>query len=309
MAVVILLGPQRFNPNVRETIDSLGVQGPLAVVTAGWQEREAEDDELRQHVQRDVVDLMLYNRTDDVLARDPEFAEALDRRKRRLKRLQTLYRLRLAHTLQPARELMAREDVDRILSDQRRAAIRAVRTLDRQQLRRVTEIHHEFEQRWRPAERPSVARHREKLAEVLAQCGALAIAGGHVAVLINRLRLFDVVSLIGDLPVIAWSAGAMAASDRVVLFHDSPPQGAGDPEVFEVGLGLAPRVVALPHAQRRLRLDDPIRVALFARRFMPATCVALSPTSRLDFDGRNWSGSTGTLRLGIRGRLTELPAA
>ena len=33
----------------------LGIDGSIAVVTAGWQERETEDSELREHVARDVV--------------------------------------------------------------------------------------------------------------------------------------------------------------------------------------------------------------------------------------------------------------
>jgi len=32
-------------------------------------------------------------------------------------------------------------------------------------------------------------------------------------------------------PVIAWSAGAMALSDRFVLFHYRAPLGPGHPEV------------------------------------------------------------------------------
>jgi hypothetical protein len=46
-----------------------------------------------------------------------------------------------------------------------------------------------------------------------------------VAVLVNRLRLFGLGDLVADKTVFAWSAGAMAVSERVVLFHDDPPQG------------------------------------------------------------------------------------
>jgi hypothetical protein len=60
------------------------------------------------------------------------------------------------------------------------------------------------------------------------------------------------------LPVFAWSAGAMAVTDRVVLFHDSPPAGPpATPRSSAHGLGLFPGVVALPHARRRLRLEGP----------------------------------------------------
>lgn len=306
---LVFLGPQRFEPTLHATLEELGVEGALAVVSAGWQEREAENEELRSHVDRPVRDLQLYRRFDDVLVRDAELAAALRRRQQLLQRLQGFYRLRLGPTLGAARELMEREGHDPMLDDQRRSAIRAVRLLDRQHLRRIREIGAEFEQRWNPLERTAVVRHRSQLSETLAGCGALAVAGGHVAVLLNRLRLFGLPELAGDLPLVAWSAGAMALSDRVVLFHDSPPQGAGDPELLDTGLCAGPRVVVLPHARRRLRLDNPVRVALLARRFSPAVSIVLERGSRLDWDGRRWSGRPGTQKLGLRGRLRDVVAA
>ena len=73
--------------------------------------------------------------------------------------------------------------------------------------------------------------------------------------------------------MIAWSAGAMALTDRIVLFHDRAPQGPGHPEVYGSGLSLLRDVVLLPHARARLLLDDTARMAVFARRFAPARCV------------------------------------
>ena len=48
-------------------------------------------------------------------------------------------------------------------------------------------------------------------------------------------------------PVIAWSAGAMALADRIVLFHDRSPHGPGHPEVYGSGLSVVRDVVLLPH--------------------------------------------------------------
>lgn len=59
----------------------------------------------------------------------------------------------------------------------------------------------------------------------------------------------------------------MVLCDRVVLFHDSPPQGRGNAEIFEAGLGLYNNMIPLPHASRRLMLDNTIRVATLAKRF------------------------------------------
>ncbi|MEJ2540224.1 MAG: hypothetical protein P8188_09665, partial [Gemmatimonadota bacterium] len=106
----------------------------------------------------------------------------------------------------------------------------------------------------------------------------------HVPVLLNRLRLFGVDQLLGGRSVVASAGGAMALSDRVVLFHDSPPWGPGHAEVGEVGMGLYPDVVALPDPSVRLSLDDPGRVSRMALRFAPETCVLLEPGTRVEWD-------------------------
>jgi hypothetical protein len=306
MPALVMLGPQRFHPRVRDVVDATAASGAVAAVTAGWQEREGENEELRAHLAREVVDLLLYHRSDDVMVRDREFAVALRERQELLRTMQELYRVRLAHALEAARELMLRPGSSPALVEQRRSAVRAVRALDREHVRRLMREHAAFEERWRPASRPAVARHREQLAAILERCTAVLVAGGHVAVLLNRLRLFDLPALGGSRPVVAWSAGAMAVSDRVVLFHDSPPQGPGDPEVLDAGLGLCHGLVPLPHAARRLRLDDPIRVALFAQRFHPATCALLDQPARLQWNGRHWWAQPGTRRLTRDGRVREI---
>ena len=43
----------------------------------------------------------------------------------------------------------------------------------------------------------------------LAAAEALCVAGGHVTILLNRVRLLGLLELAGDLPLIAWSAGAI----------------------------------------------------------------------------------------------------
>jgi hypothetical protein len=306
MPVLVLLGPQRFEPTVRDAVASLDVRGPIATVTAGWQERESEADELEAHLGREVVGLSLYARYDEVLARDPELAAGLRDRQRELRQLQRLYRIRLDYALEAAREMMRRDRGGDALLEQRRSAIRAIRLLDRQHLRRLRRVHEAFEERWHPARRPSVARQRDEIAGLLARCEAVAVAGGHVSVLLNRMRLFDLPPLIDERPVVAWSAGAMAVSESVVLFHDSPPQGAGNPEVLDAGLALCRRIVALPHASRRLRLDDPVRVALFARRFSPAVCVVLEGAARLSWADGEWSVEPGTQALTRTGRVRPM---
>jgi hypothetical protein len=100
-----------------------------------------------------------------------------------------------------------------------------------------------------------------------------------VEVLLHVLRLFAVPA---PSIVIAWSAGAMALADRVLLFHDRTPDGPSDAEFLDNGVGWLRGCVLLPHARRRLRTDDPSRMAELAARAAPARCVILDDGVRLD---------------------------
>ncbi len=294
---VVLLGPQRLRPTLASVVDELELGGKIAAVTAGWQEREPEDDELRDHLGGRTVNLELYARAEEAFARDAELFAAHRRRQDALREAQGLYRLRLGHALEAVRALLERDDDSPALREQRDEALEALRQLDRRHLERIGRIHEEFAGDCRPAERPAVVHHRRELGALLARCSALAVAGGHVAVLLNRLRLFGVAELLDGQPVLAWSAGAMALAERVVLFHDQPPQGAGNAEVLERGLACFPELLPFPHARRRLRLADPRRVALLGRRFAPATCVALDEGARLDWNGAYWTAPDGVPHL------------
>lgn len=308
---VCLLGPQRLEPNLRAAVDSHGLAGNIAAVTAGWEERELEDGELRDHLGGRAINLEIHRRGEEVYRADPELHRAMLARHDHLRARQELHRLRLAHELDATRELLRRskaEPESALLREASDAALASVRRLDAEHVERIAAIHVEFEARWHPFEREHVARHRDELRALLADAEALCVAGGHVTVLLNRVRLFGLLGLRAELPVFAWSAGAMVLGERVVLFHDSPPQGFGNPEVLESGLGVYQGIVALPHADRRLRLDDPTRVELFARRFAPARCVALVSGSRLDWDGARWHGQVGTQALGATGELVEVGA-
>jgi hypothetical protein len=124
---------------------------------------------------------------------------------------------------------------------------------------------------------------------MLADSAALVITGGHVGMLLRTLRLFAL-PVRDDLPVIAWSAGAMALTDKVVLFHDHAPQGSHEAEVYDRGLGRVRGVVALPHARRRLRLDDRARCAVLARRFPHHRLLLLDDGTSVVFDGATGHG-------------------
>ncbi|MCA9751664.1 MAG: Type 1 glutamine amidotransferase-like domain-containing protein [Gemmatimonadetes bacterium] len=301
---VFLLGPQRIKTTLGRVLKDAGIDGDIASVTAGWQEREDEVEELQAQLRGRGVSLRLHSRGDEVFREDRDLAKVHHERQVVLQTMQRTYDVRLRHTMAAIAELERRPGPAEILAADREDAMQALRDLDARHLERVQAIHEEWAPRLRLGERPAVQRHRKELEKTLAGVSALAISGGHVAVLLNRLRLFDVLgSLPAGVPVVGWSGGAIVLTERVVFYHDSPPQGPGNAEVFEIGLGVARNVVALPHATRRLSLDDTERVSRFARRFAPAASVVLDDGGVLSIDGDRWTADAAIRRLEADGTV------
>jgi hypothetical protein len=302
---VTLLGPQR-RPTVDAVAASLPAGEPVATVTAGWQEREGDDAELSKLLGSRDVNLGLYRRWLDVAERDPAFAAGERAVQEAVGELQALYLLRLDHALQAVYEIGRRSGTDLLRASVLAESLAAVRDLDRAHLHRVSQVRLEFYADMRPHDRPVIAGHRAEVAQVLAGAAALVVAGGHVGVLADVLHLFNVAAAVRS-PVIAWSAGAMALAERIVLFHDRSAHGPGHPEVYASGLSLVRGMVPLPHARARLLLDDAPRMAVFARRFAPARCVLLENGTRIDIDNGTWTATTRVLA--EDGHVTALEAA
>lgn len=295
---VVLLGAQRFDPTLGDAVAELGIEGRIAAITAGWQEREEEDGDLREHLGGRTVNLRLHARAEEVFAKDPKFAAAHRERQAILRHRQDFYRIRLEHALGAQEVIANRAAPQDILEDEARASIQAIRDIDRMHLERCARDWEAFDARWKPLERPEIAEHKRQIAEIIDGCDAIAIAGGHVASLLNRLRLFDIGVLAKGKYVFAWCAGAMAISERVVLFHHSPPHGQGAPaEVLDEGLGLAGNVVVLPQPEFRLRFDDREQIKLMARRFAPSTCLAMPARSRVTWLKRGPKNSRDVIAL------------
>ena len=308
MSRIVVLGPQRLVPTLKETLASLGIDGPIATITAGWQEREADDRELDEHLTGRSRNLHLYARTERVFQTDPLFAAAYHERQEALRRIRSACGIRLSHAMDAARELLAARGPVDYLGPERLKAVEAVRAIDDWYLERTGGVHSAFESRWKLLDRAPIAAERRAIEETISQSAAVAIAGGHVAVLLYRMRLFGLAELLAGKTVIAWSAGAMALSERVVLFHDDPPDGAGHPEILDRGLGVAPGAVFLPHARRRLRLEDAGRVSLFARRFAPASIFTLDERARAEWDGTAWAASGEARHFSPDGDVVESAA-
>ena len=96
----LLLGPQRPTLHLGEALGGFGLpEGPLAVISAGWQEAEGDINDVGEVVGRPLEDLKLYARAESVFGDDPELADAHRERQRTLRELQQLYRLRLKRRL------------------------------------------------------------------------------------------------------------------------------------------------------------------------------------------------------------------
>jgi hypothetical protein len=266
VGTTVLLGPQRFMTTAGSTLRTLVPEGPVATVTAGWEEREEEDEELDTVLGHRSRNLRLYHRMFDVLGKDERFASAALSFRDRHDELLSFYRLRLESAMGGVyavqRRTSAHGTAEAALAD----AIEAVRRLDDWYSGQLKDLYREIDAQAPAAESDVVAWHRGELAGMLGECAALVLTGGHVGTLLRTLRMFAL-PMPDELPVVAWSAGAMALTSKVVLFHDYAPRGSHEAEVFDRGLGRVPGVIALPHARRRLRLEDRARSSVLARRF------------------------------------------
>lgn len=305
---VILLGSEPSRETLEATLGTVAPEGPVATIRAGWQEMETEPSLLTDVLGDRAVPLELHGRAERVWDEDPDLMAAHRAMQGDARLLRRAYNVRLSATMDAWDELSGLEGSDDLLAPERAAMLAAVRELDEHQLRRMAELRSGFTDDTALAARPAVARERAEISGLLDGVAAIVVDGGHVAVLLNRIRLFGVEALLVGRSVVGISGGAMVLTERLVLFHDSPPWGPGHAEVAEFGLGRAPGIVALPRAARRLRLDDPVRVGRFALRFAPAECLALDGGSRLDFSGSSWSGP-GARHLTGRGDVVDRDAA
>lgn len=302
-----LLGPQP-RVHLQQAFRELDPESVVAIVTAGWQEREVDDAELRELVGHPSVNLALHERWLAVHEEDREYAHAEREHEAALAELRQLYLVQLDHALSAAYEVARRSDArprlrERALTD----ALSVVQLLDQQHVQRMADLQQRFYDAWRPQERTAVARHRDEIRHLLEGSSALAIAGGHVGELARVLHLFHVAP---HLPahVVAWSAGAMALTERVVLFHDFVPHGVAQTEVYAEGIGAVHGVVALPHARRRLRVSDPIHMSVLARRFAPARCLVLDDSTRVPLDDDGALPPDARV-LDLEGHIARLEAA
>ena len=308
---LILLGPQRPRANAPQALAELAATGPIVVIAAGWRHEESEETLLQRYLGPEARVLPLYGWFDRIMREREALRETYGARQDALKDLRVLHRLRLDRALAAMRDLLVQSsDLGRALAQQ---ALEDVRRIDRQLIHQTDAI---VEAHGRPWDvDPLVTEHKQRARETLEQASVIVLVGGDVAVLRSRLEFFGVGPVLSEqyrrgTVLVAWSAGAMALTERIVLFYDDPPDGPANSEVFDRGEELVPGLVLLPHARQRLRLDDPQRVRLLARRFAPSTCLGLENGAWLVQTSEGWFNrgpARSATRLDLDGRAEILP--
>ncbi len=303
---ITLLGPQR-EPRVSKVAERLGLHGRrFAMITAGWRDRETEDELLSDLLGRNTVNLGLWGLMQQVWEHDPELAEG-DRRRRLIHtEMQELYLIGLeqaAEAVRRIREHTPRDEraVEMAIED----VLDVMRGLDARHLERIADLNHSFYARYEPQHRDAVVEGRFRVGRAIADCEAIVITGGHVGVLMGALHLFNLAPALAAprqpspevaeeadpppvllRPVLAWGAGAMALTERVLLFYDhavvSPPVS----ELLMEGLGLTRGIVALPSPKDRLDMHDPGRMSVLARRAQPGHALLLEEQADVTLSAR-----------------------
>ena len=246
MSTTILRGPQRFTTTVGATVRSLGLSGRIAMVNSGWQERESDDAELAGHLDGRGVNLRLHHRMLDVLAKDEYFAAAALAFRDSMDELRAFYGIRLQAATDAVQAVAHRTSLHAVGPAEEVAAIEAVREVDRWYAAELAGLYASLRATARRDESGIIGWHRGEVGAVLDECEGVVVAGGNVRTLLRTLRLF----------------GVAFRPEQAVT-----PHGVTAAEVHDTGLGRLPGVVALPHAKRRLRLDDHERMSVLARRF------------------------------------------
>jgi hypothetical protein len=284
----VLLGPQRFRLTAGTVASRIAPDGTVVTVTAGWRDREKDDAELDEVLGGRSHNLHLFTRLGRLIRHDRRFATAASAYNRAVDEASELYLLRLQHALASVYTTMRRTARQDLVDSSLRAGLQSVRDIDDWYLWVLAELEGELRTDGGVDASDVIAHHRGEVREALAGAALLAVAGGHVSMLRRCLRLFEVEPA-PELPVVGWSAGAMVLTDRIVLYNDKGPEGVRPSEVWDRGLGRVPGIVAMPHARRRLALDDTDRNVILAHRYAPARVVLLDDGSRLTI------GPDGTL--------------
>jgi hypothetical protein len=278
------MGPIVDTEAVAAELAALQVDGPVALVTAGWEEAERNDAELDRAIGGGTRNLGLFGRRLDIMDRDPEYAAADRALRAAVADMREVYLVQLRYALrgvEAVRQHAAK--ARRLAGGELEEAVETVRALDERYATRLLEAQHDFYSSVPPHEREVIADHRAEVAAIVDECVAVVVAGGHVRVLTDCLHLSNLGAVLGDRPLVAWSSGAMAVAERVMVVDDDDLADRPD-EVLDAGIGAVRGVVPIVAAGHRLRPDNRNHLAVLARRVAPRVCVLLDEGDRLPCD-------------------------
>ena len=276
----------------------------------GWRESEPvlrEVDRELEGLGRKAAPLLIGERVGRIFERDPALAEAHRALQEGLLAEERLYGARLRRALETAREVTRLTVAERYRAPYDEAAWREILAADRFHGERHAGLWQEFREAVGLDERPAVREEKAELEQLLADAAAVVLTGGHVAVIRNRLLLLGLRDALARRPLLAWSAGAMVLTPRIVLFHDRLPGGASPPEILGEGLGVLPGVALFPDASARLDLEARRSLGELARRLAPDRAVLLDPGDALSWDGRRWTAPDGIRVLSDGGEVETVP--
>ena len=278
---LMLLGHQRENPRLQSVLEKWNIRDSVALVSAGWEEDEEDDQWVRDALDCQVVNTHLYRLADELFHQDPEVLTLLRERQDRLRELREVNELQTENLCVVARQLWQRQEQSAAAVFPLQQTIAQLRQIDVSYLQAVSTVIREFDQRIGSKRRPSVLAYREAVLKRIAGCQALLIAGGHVGVLLNRLNLCRLLRHV-SLPIIAWSGGAMVLGQRVVFYDHFVPHAKREVELSRKGLNLFSGMQLFPRAAERLNLQDVCELTLLARR-MDGECLVLDAHSQLEW--------------------------
>ncbi len=307
----VVIGPQPGKIHLGAGLDILGPPpGTVAAITVGWRETEPVAREVDRELERsgrEPAPLLIGERVGRIFERDPELARAHRALQEGLLAEEKLYRARLRQAIEASRAVARLGVGERYRAPYVEEAWKGIVAADRFHIEHQAALWREFRAAFRPTERPVLRAEREELERILAGSAAVVLTGGQVAVIRNRLLLLDLAGALSRLPILAWSAGAMVLTRRVVLFHDRLPYGSVRPEFLGEGLSMLPGAALFPDAGGRLDLEDRQSLRELAGRVAPERAVLLDPGDQLLWDGECWTADGGIRTLSPEGDIECVP--
>lgn len=307
----VVLGPQPGRISLGPGLEALDLPpGPVAAITVGWRETEPVLKEVAHELEdlgREAAPLHIGERVGRIFQRDPGLAESHRTLQDGLLAEERLYGARLRRAVETAHEIARPTFGEKYRAPYAEEAWRAILEADRFHVERHAALWQEFRETVRLHERPALREEKEEVERLLAASAAVVLTGGHVAVIRNRLLLLGLQDALARLPILAWSAGAMVLTPRVVLFHDRLPGGSAHPEILGDGFSVLPGLALFPDAGLRLDLEDRQSLGELSGRVAPDRAVLLEPGDAIRWDGRRWSAPGGIRVLSREGDVETIP--